>query len=86
MNSCTLSKVKNKEIKIVKTCVGEEEGEIWRRGVALDGLPTQITRRQMRKETHIDGGKSRKGCSRWMSRILLDKVNTKKRSLQGGDR
>lgn len=56
MNSCTLSEVKNKEGKMVKTCVREEEGEIGRRGVALDGLPAQITRRQIRRETDADGG------------------------------
>lgn len=61
MNSCTLSEVKNKERKMVKTCVREEEGEIRRRGVALDGLPAQITRRQMRKETGIDEGKAAAG-------------------------
>lgn len=56
MNSCTLSEVKNKEGKMVKTCVREEEGEIRRRGVALDGLPAQITRRQIRREADVDGG------------------------------
>lgn len=40
----------------MKTCVREEEGEIRGRGVPLDGLPAQITRRQMRKETDIEGG------------------------------
>lgn len=60
---------------MVKTCVREEEGEIWRRGVSLDGLPAQITRRPMRKETDIDVGDSCKDCSRWMSSIPGDEVN-----------
>lgn len=59
----------------MKTCVREEEGEIRGRGVPLDGLPAQITRRQMRKETDIDGGDGCKGCSRWMSGIPGDEVN-----------
>lgn len=37
----------------------------------------------MRKETDIDGGESYKGCSRWMSRILLDEVNKEEEFTKG---